>query len=438
MASYQHRANRVVYGLAFWVMLAGWGLAQENGNNLQPVPAATQPPQCCPGLTPPSCRSCGNVPQTDLTLPPGNWPPACCECDPCDPLKSACPNKDEFFLVPPRPWLYVISDGAAITRVPRRSVDFAALGMVPLGGGAVTGPAGIVLSTSDFNYDFKAAGHLVVGHSFGECLQIEGGYFGIQQSSNTAAVRDNTFNGLIDANGNDMTGDLFSPFGAFGVHPVNNLDYNNFAQIAYTSSLQSAELNVLRKIPLVPERLSMSLLFGVRYITLGEDLQYDTQSSVVMNPPNPLMPGTVDNSIHVTTSNDMVGPQIGALFELYTDNRWWINTEVKAAVLNNNAAQTTNYTNTINGGFPPGHPAPATVREDHTAFAGQLSITAVYRWTTHFTTRVGYEALWLEGAALAPDNFTTNVNILRQGPAQLNHDGGVVYHGPLAGVELDW
>jgi hypothetical protein len=435
MASYQHGANRVVGGLAFWAMLAGWVLAQESGSNLQPIPATSQPPLCCPGLTPPSCRACGTVPQTDLALSPDNWPPACCDCNPCDPLKSACPDRDEFFLVPPRPWLYVISEGAALTRVPRRSVDFAALGLIPPGGGGVTGPEQMVLSTSDFNYDFKAAGHLVIGHSFGECLQIEGAYLGIQQSVNTAAVRDNSFNGLVDAHGNDMTGDLFSPFGGFGTFPIDNLDYNNFAQIRYTSSLQGAELNVRRRVPLVPERLSMSLLFGVRYLGVLEDLQYDTQSTVVMDPPNPLLPGMVSNSIHVATDNQMVGPQIGALFELYTDNRWWLNTEIKAAVLNNHATTSTAYTNTINGAS---NSYFSKVTEDHTAFAGELSITALYRWTPHFNTRVGYQALWLEGMALAPNNFNTNINIVRQGPAQLSHDAGVVYHGPFAGVELGW
>jgi hypothetical protein len=324
-------------------------------------------------------------------------------------------------------------------RVPRTPVDFAALGLIPPGGGGVTGPELMVLSTSDFNYDFKAAGHLTVGHTFGDCVQLEASYMGIQQSSNTAAVRDNSFNGLIDANGNAMTGDLFSPFGGFGTFPVDNLDYNNFAQISYTSSLQTAELNVLRKIPLVPERLSMSFLFGVRYISMVEDLQYDTQSTVVSNPPNPLLPGTSNNSIHVSADNQMVGPQIGALFELYTDNRWWINTEIKAAVLNNHASTSTAYTNALNVGN--GGDSKSTYSRatgDHTAFAGDLAITCVYRWSPHFNTRVGYQALWLEGTAQAPNNFNTNINIVQQGPAQLNHDSGVVYHGPFAGVELGW
>jgi hypothetical protein len=430
MGSYQQTAKRFAGGLAYLTVLAGWVLAQDGANNLQPIAATSQTPLCCPGLTPPSCRDCGSSPQPNLVLSPDDWPPACCNCTPCDPLQSACPNREDYFLVPPRPCLYVVADGAAITRVPRRTIDFASLGQSGQ-------PDAIVLSNSDFNYDFKAAGRLVVGHSFGECLQIEGGYLGIQQSQNTAAVRDNSFNGLIDANGNNMTGDLFSPFGGFGAYPIDNVDYNNFAQITYTSSLQSAELNILRKVPLVPERLSVSLLFGVRYIVILEDLQYDTHSTVVMSPPNPLLPGTSNNSIHVSTDNYMVGPQIGARFELYTDNRWWINTEIKAAVLNNSAATFNDYTNTINGGSPPGREVNS-VRESHTAFAGDLSITAVYRWTQNFTTRVGYQALWLEGTALAPDNFNTNINIVRQGPAQLNHDGGIVYHGPFAGIELGW
>jgi hypothetical protein len=77
-------------------------------------------------------------------------------------------------------------------------------------------------------------------------------------------------------------------------------------------------------------------------------------------------------------------------------------------------------------------------QEDHTAFAGELALTFVYRWSPHLTTRLGYQALWLEQLALAPDNLNTDLNILTLGPAQLNHDSGSVYHGPFAGIALGW
>ena len=341
---------------------------------------------------------------------PGRWPSTCqgSPCGFCDEVAQGCPKTDEF-LVPPRlPW-YVVTDGAAIRRNPSRDVDFASL----------NGPASIVLSTRDFNYDFRAAGHVLVGHTINECFQIEGVYLGVTEAENVAAVRD-TSNNLLGGRGN-----LFSPFGGFGASPVTGLDFNNLAQIRYTSSLQGAELNVRRHVPMPPDRLTLSILFGVRYLDLPEDFQYLTQSDV----------GVV-NSIHVTTHNQMVGPQIGALMEFYVDNRWWINLEGKAAVMNNHAQQSTAYRNVDNNGIT--HIYSGGEQGDHTAFAGDVELTCVYRWSPNITTRLGYRALMFQDVALAPNNFDTNINILTQGPAQLNHSTAVIYHGPHAGLEVAW
>ena len=108
---------------------------------------------------------------------------------------------------------------------------------------------------------------------------------------------------------------------------------------------------------------------------------------------------------------------------------------MKAALMNNRAKQITDYQNVINGTVSA---ASFSRQEDHVAFAGDLALTFVYRWSPHFTTRLGYQALWLEELALAPDNLNTNIEILRQGPAQLNHSAGSVYHGPFAGVAIGW
>ena len=400
-------------------MLAVPAMADESPLVPQPCPPTSGPPYCERCLTSPDCRQCGNVPQPDLSIPPECWPPPCRGIEQCDPLKTCCPLKDDFFLVPPRPWLYVVSEGAAICRRPVHGDDFAAIPMLP--GAALPAPVDIVLSTNEFSYDFTAAGRLVVGCTLGECFQIEGAYMGVSQAENMAAVRDATSNEF------GGVGNLLSPFGGFGLDPIPGLDFNNLAQIRYTSSLQGAELNLRRKMPLPP------VLFGVRYIGLPEDLDYLTQSDV--NAAGTTTPGGATNAIHVRTTNEMVGPQIGALFEFYSDNRWWVNFEMKAAVMNNRASQSTVYHN-IDAGIV--HNFFGERQEDHTTFAGDLSLAFVYRWSPHFTTRLGYQALWLTSQALAPDNLNTDINILTQGPAQLNHGAGILYQGPFAGIMLGW
>ncbi len=281
--------------------------------------------------------------------------------------------------MPPRPRWYVVSEAAAIRRVPSHNFDFASLGLVPTG---TIEPTNVVLSTGDFNYDFTAAGRLVVGHTLNECLQIEGVYFGVTQSDNTAAVRDGT------PNARGGVGNFFSPFGGFGNTPILGVDYNNLAQIQYASSLFGAEVNIRRKVPMSPPgKLTTSILFGVRYTGLPENFDYNSVSDVTRT--GAVVTNGVLNSIHVATTNEMVGPQIGALFEFYVDNRWWVNVDMKAAVMNNHAHQTTTYTNvdtrttTVYTG---------TRQEDHTAFAEELSVSGVYRWTVHFTAQIGYRA----------------------------------------------
>jgi hypothetical protein len=416
-------------------ILAGLAVAQETPlsqlsvTSPDLVPSPAKPPcDVCPGPRSGVCRETGNSSPPNLMLPPECWPPPCgydVDHDQFDSLKTQCPDKDDYFLAPPRPRFYIESDGAAIRRDPGRGFDFASLGMIPTG---TVSPTNVVLSTGSFNYDLRAAGRVLIGCTINECFQIEGVYNGVSESENTAAIRDDSPNGF-----GSSTGNLFSPFGGFGAYPVGNLDYNNFAQIRYTSSLQSVELNVRRTVPAPASRLTTSILFGVRYMGLPETFDYATTSNVAFTP----LPvtGSVANTIHVATDNQMVGPQIGALFEFYVDNRWWVNFEIKGALLNNRAVQSTTYTNTINGASVTSF---GSQREDHTAFAGDLALTFLYRWSPHFTTRLGYQALWLTDVALAPDNLNVDIDILRQGPAQLNHTSSTVYHGPFAGVTLAW
>lgn len=449
MQSICERALWVVRGLAICAMLTGAAIAQDGRIALPPIPSDNSAPNVTPnavapngaapnmgpqpagpgtgcgcGYGPKQCRQCG-TPQVNLALAPNEWAPPCVGCDTADPLRSSCPTQDELYILPPRPRWYVESELAAIRRNPAHNFDAAALGILPTA--AVT-PTDVVLSTGDFTYDFTPSGRAVVGHTFNECFQIEGVYFGVARDNNTAAIRDNTTNAY------NTPGNLFSPFGGFGSSPILGVDYNNFAQIQYTSALYGAELYLRRKVPVSPPgKLSTSILFGVRYTGLPETFDYDTVSNVIAS--GAVVTNGAVNSIHVATTNEMVGPEIGALFEFYADNRWWINVDMRAAIMNNHAHQTTTYTNVNNGTT---NVYTGTQTENHTAFAEEISVNALYRWSLHFTTQIGYRALWMQELALAPDNLNTDLEMLKLGPAQLNHSSTTLYHGPYAGVTVAW
>jgi hypothetical protein len=350
--------------------------------------AAAQPP--CP---PPPC--------------PTGCPP------PREPVKSLCPDEHDFFLLPPRcPW-YTATDGIAIRRDVHRELDVATLNT----------PGRVMLSTRDLDFGFSAGARTLVGHTLNECFQIEGLYFSLTEWDRSAAIRNDTDNAL------GGKGNLFSPLTNFGSPAVSGLDYNKLVAIGYRASLDNAELYIRRALPMPPEKLSASILVGARYMSLPEEFTYYAQSAV------PAPQGAV-NEISVRTDNDLVGPQIGALFECYIENRWWINVEIKGALCNNRTEQSTRYRNVNADGVESiyfGHRA-----EDNTAFVGDLALTFLYRWSPFFTTRIGYQAIWLENLAIASDNLNRDVNILREGPAQLVHDGRGVFHGPHAGIMLTW
>jgi hypothetical protein len=343
---------------------------------------------------------------------PPDWPPPCCQSPDPDPLPSACPNACDFFLVPPRMRCYVEAEGVAMHRDLAHGTDFAALNT----------PTTIVLSTRDLEHDYQPGGRLLIGYTCNECFQVEGVYLGVSAGSRFAAVRNSTPN-IFGAEGN-----LFSPFGGFGISPIPGLDFNNLAEINLDYSLQSAELNIRRKLPMPPERMAASILFGVRYMTMPEQFSYTTTSVLPA-------PG-VSNSIQINTENSMIGPQIGALFELYVDNRWWINFEMKGALMSDNARQSTSYRAVDNTGQAQVFTGERSQRG--TAALADLAATLIYRWSPNVSTRLGYQALMLRDVATAAANFPTDIGVLTEGPAQLNHNSDVVIHGPQAGITIAW
>jgi hypothetical protein len=384
--------------LLCWMALT----ATVKGQNGPPSPYVAD--DGCPG---PAAQA---FPQ-DCGCGPADYPPAC-----CPPTLDTDTTKDfGYYLHLPRTTLYAVAEGVALQRLPQQNLDFATLG------GSGTGA--VVLSTGDFNYDYQGGGRLLVGCTLGDCYQVEGTYMALAATQNTEAVRNTSTNAL------GGTGNLFSPFGNFGVTPITGVDYMDFAQIRYSSSLQEAELNIRRTVPMPEGRLAVSALFGVRYVYLPEEFDYDTISAA----PSPA--GSVNN-FRVNTQNQMVGPQVGGLMEFYVDNRWWLTFEAKGAVMNDLAMQTTSYQNGAIAG--PFTTVTHSAEESHTAFAEDIRAMLVYQWSPHFTTRLGYEAVFMQRLALAPDNLGTDLTLISSGPAQLNHTGNVIYQGPVAGISLAW
>jgi hypothetical protein len=292
------------------------------------------------------------------------------------------------------------------------------------------GPGGRpVLEGGDFETEFDAGLRVVLGATLTDRYRIEAAYLGTYEWNDRVAVRN------LQPNAVGGSGNLFSPFSDFGL-PVGipSVDYNHFAQIEMNSTFNSAEFNVRRRCcarpKLWPYRgghtcVANSFLVGLRYLNLDERFGYVTQSET------PVV-GTV-NSALINTSNEMFGVQIGLLsqFTTYWESGW-IDFELKGGIYHNEAEMRSDYERSNGNGAVPVSFV-GTDAYDRTSFLGELSLHYNHQITSNLSMRLGYNAFWLSGVALASENLNPGLGILSSGPAQINHAGDMVYHGPSIG-----
>ncbi|MGO8746137.1 MAG: BBP7 family outer membrane beta-barrel protein [Thermoguttaceae bacterium] len=375
------------------------------GTNQMPAPANGQVmPGGAAAYIPPSPPN--PMPAPPPMQAPGQTPPYTAAQTPSpavrDPVKSLCPDAADFFLLPPRtPW-YGYIDALALRRDATHNQDFQELG-----------PGGpVVLSTEQMDFDFRAGVKAMIGHTLNDCVSVEALYFAVDSWS----VGESVSNGA---------GNLFSPFSNFGLNPIPGatVDNNTFASIHSFSQLQNFELNLRRQLPMPAERLTASILFGLRYIDLPEHFEYFTSNTTA---------GSITNLVDVQTGNQMVGAQVGAMFEFYLENRWWANFEIKGAFFDDMAQQATTYTQSGSA------PVPFATRQDGTSYLVDIDLTFLYRWTPHLATRIGYQAMWLEQVATASANFNSDLYALQNGHGELNQSSNIIYHGPHAGIMFTW
>jgi Putative beta barrel porin-7 (BBP7) len=184
----------------------------------------------------------------------------------------------------------------------------------------------------------------------------------------------------------------------------------------YATKLNNLEFN-LRSNPC--DRIT--LLAGFRWLELREDLKG------ILAPPTFSWEPPFWNT---DARNNLYGFQIGADGKLLDYGRFSISGLIKAGIYDNQADQLTGVSI-----FKVTRPSFAST--NHAAFVGEIDLQCRYQATSHLAFRAGYEAIWLQGIALAPgqieETYTIPLDIVvAQG---VNCDGGVFYHGATAGLE---
>jgi Putative beta barrel porin-7 (BBP7) len=300
-----------------------------------------------------------------------------------------------------------------------------------------------LLSTSDLDFDFDPGLRATVGMRLCGGRALEFSYFGLFQGNASAVAVKPDENAFLTFPGN-LAGNVF----------VNM----NRTQVNYSSWVHSFEVNLpcccgccdesgcteVRDECGCTERRddcgsgtvrdncgrgtvrchSFEWFGGFRYLNIGEELNISAQRIVA---------GEVEEGAYnIRTANHLYGGQLGARLRRWGDRFGWEATG-KAGIFGNDAQQTQSVTD-----FP-NFPLRPTVSSSsgEVAFVGEINLSALYRLTNVWNLRAGYNVLWIEGLALAPDQLDFNFASSPSGN-QLHDGGGMFLHGVNLGLEARW
>jgi hypothetical protein len=346
--------------------------------------------------------------------------------DPCYNMRC------HLFPASPNPWLYLQAEVAPLFRDPDHDVFFQS-----------AGPQGpIVLGTNTLEPEFQGGLRFLVGGRVNDLYRVETIFVGLHRWNDTDTARD------FEANALNIEGNLFSPFTNFGDPALNldggpdgvvGVDFNQLASLNVRTTFDSVESNVLVDIPRM-RNLESSMMLGVRYLRIDDELAYQTESNVPSDVVESAV--TVQNAI----DNNLIGLQLGYRGRFLVERRMWLDYDMKGAIYNNTIDHRLSYEQTLGGDVIGEFAGQADVEK--TAFGGDLSMVLNYAVTPNIALRLGYQAMWFTGLAVAAENavpegvrITTrsgNRNVLIYPPLEVNHQGEVIYHGPVAGVMAMW
>jgi len=216
----------------------------------------------------------------------------------------------------------------------------------------------------------------------------------------------------------------------FPLGPELTADGEN-ATVRYTSLVNSAEANLFSTSTQWRDRsgswLTVDWLAGFRYIGVEESAGIDIECCFVDDT-------FVTVPYRVRTRNNLFGGQLGSRAR-WTWERWAFEGWAKAGLFGN--AQQALQSQIVNFELEPLTDRPAfSRRAGSVAFVGDINTSVVYRLTDVWGIRAGYNLIWIEGLALAPDQF--NFGAVDSAAIGVASGGGMFLHGANLGLEARW
>jgi hypothetical protein len=187
---------------------------------------------------------------------------------------------------------------------------------------------------------------------------------------------------------------------------------NHDVTAAYSALLRNVELNVNQQV-----RDCWTWCLGFRYVNLEDELG--------------LSQGTFFTH-RVRTQNNLFGGQVGAASCLWSRDRLALDATAKAGLYFDQATSDYSFR------FPaiPVADTDLSAVQNQLSFVGEIGLVGTYRLTDRIALRGGYQLLWIEGVAMAPDQFAAVAPA--PNTMAIKTDGGVFYHGAIAALEITW
>jgi len=181
-----------------------------------------------------------------------------------------------------------------------------------------------------------------------------------------------------------------------------------------TTDLYSAEANGQFNLP-----SHVSLVAGVRWLQLNDYL-LGTLTPADRTAPTWKQSNPGDNVFQVTTgtspagnyppfwntgtTNNLYGAQIGMEGTIFKSGGWSLDGLIKIGLFDNNARQST-------GVSLQKQVYPSTASTNHATFVSEAGVQLKYQLTRGLALKAGYEALWLDGVALATGQIQETVTL---------------------------
>jgi len=294
-------------------------------------------------------------------------------------------------------------------------------------------PGTPALNSTDLHQGFSPGFRLGVTYHSGSTYNFELSFFRVSGWDSTRSIGpDNPLNWQV----------MRAP----GFFQTQDFSYQSM-KWDYSTELYNAELNVRYNLS-----KRVTVLGGFRWLHLSENLQgtippHDRNLPIWKLDPNlnllevarleklNIAPaaGVFPPFWNTCARNNLYGLQIGADGKLFARGGFSIEGLIKVGWYWNHASASTGVSleKVVH---------PTIAKTDHAAFVGEAGLQCKYQFPVGLALKVGYQAFWLNGVALAPGQIQKTYET---GPASMtvhgvNCNSGVLFHGVNAGLEYSF